>query len=182
MPEDLFDGKLLLVQIMAWCHQETSHYMNQCWERSLTVPELKCPQWHFNIKIGIPILNIQFDIYNGETYTWKDENRSLSQVIHDGAIKCKHFPRYWPFVRGIPRSLVNSPHKGQWCRALMFSLICAWINGWVNNLEAGDLRCHHAHYDITIMGKMISKETSLINFDKQIFIEVQLTITQHRLG
>ena len=44
----------------------------------------------------------------------------------------KHFPRYWPFVRGINRSLVNSPHKGQLRGASMFSLICAWINGWVN--------------------------------------------------
>ena len=33
---------------------------------------------------------------------------------------------------------VNSPHKGQWCGALMFSLICVWINGWVNNREAAD--------------------------------------------
>ena len=41
---------------------------------------------------------------------------------------------------------VNSPHKGQWRGALMFSLICAWINGWVNNREAGDLRRHRAHY------------------------------------
>ena len=46
---------------------------------------------------------------------------------------------------------VNSPHKGQWCGALMFSLICVWINGWVNNREAGNLRRYHAHYDITIM-------------------------------
>ena len=63
----------------------------------------------------------------------------------------KHFPHYWPFVRGIHRSPVNSPHKGQWRRALMFSLICAWINSWVNNGEAGDLRHHHAHYDVIVM-------------------------------
>ena len=62
------------------------------------------------------------------------------QNIHDDVIKWKHFPRYWPFVRGIHRSPVNSPHKGQWRGALMFSLICLWINGWVNNREAGDLR------------------------------------------
>ena len=43
------------------------------------------------------------------------------------------------------------PHKGQWCRALMFSLICAWIRGWVNNREAGDLRCHRTHYDVIVM-------------------------------
>ena len=70
---------------------------------------------------------------------------------HDDAIKWKHFPRYWPFVRGIHRSPVNSPHKGQWRGALMFSLIYARINGWVNKLEAGDLRRYHAHYDVIVM-------------------------------
>ena len=46
------------------------------------------------------------------------------------------------FVRWIQRSPVNSPHKGQWRGALLFSLICSWINGWVNNGEAGDFRRH----------------------------------------
>ena len=61
------------------------------------------------------------------------------------------FPRYWPFVRGIHRWPVNSPHKGQWRGTLMFPLICVWINGWVNNSEAGDLRCYQANYDVTVM-------------------------------
>ena len=55
-------------------------------------------------------------------------------------------------VRGIYRSPVNSPHKGQWRGALMLSLICIWINGWVNNREASDLRRHRAHYDVIVMG------------------------------
>ena len=71
--------------------------------------------------------------------------------IHDDVIKWKHFLHHWPFVRGIHRPVVNSPHKDQWRRALMFSLICAWMNGWVNNGEAGDLRCHRVHYDVTVM-------------------------------
>ena len=50
---------------------------------------------------------------------------------HDDVIKWNNFPRYWPFVRGIHRSPVNSPHKGQWRGALTFSLICPWTNGWV---------------------------------------------------
>ena len=52
---------------------------------------------------------------------------------------------------GIHRSPVNSPHKGHWRGALMFSLICVWINGWVNNGEAGDLRCYRAHYDVIVI-------------------------------
>ena len=71
--------------------------------------------------------------------------------MHDDVIKWKHFPRYWPFVRGIHRLLVNSPQKGEWCGALMFSLICVWINGWVNNREAGDLRRDRAHYEVIVM-------------------------------
>ena len=63
----------------------------------------------------------------------------------------EHFPRYWPFVWGIHRWPVNSPHKGQWRGALMFSLICAWMNDWVNNREAGDVRRHCAHYDVIVM-------------------------------
>ena len=56
-----------------------------------------------------------------------------------------------PFVWGIHRSPVSSPLKGQWRRALMFSLICAWVNGWANNRKAGDLRRHHPHYDVIVM-------------------------------
>ena len=55
----------------------------------------------------------------------------------------------------IHRSPVNSPHKGQWRGALTFSLICAWINGWVNNREVGDLRRYRAHYDVTVMKSLL---------------------------
>ena len=46
---------------------------------------------------------------------------------------------------------MNPPHKGQWRTALIFPFICAWINGWVNNREAGDLRRHRTHYDVIVM-------------------------------
>ena len=48
---------------------------------------------------------------------------------------------------------VNSPQKGQWRGALMVSLICVSINGWVNNREAGDLRRNRGHYDVILMSK-----------------------------
>ena len=75
----------------------------------------------------------------------------VAKIRYDDVIKWEYFPRYWPYVRGIHRSLVSSPHIGQWREALMFSLICAWLNGWVNNREAGDLRHHRAHYGATVM-------------------------------
>ena len=72
-------------------------------------------------------------------------------VCHDGVLEWKHFPRYWPFVRGIQQWPMNSPHKGQWRGALMFSLITAWTKGWINNRDADNLRRHHIHYHVTAM-------------------------------
>ena len=74
---------------------------------------------------------------------------------HDDVIKWKQFPRNWPFVRGIHRSPVNSPHKGQWRGALMFSLICVRMNDWMNNHEAGDLRRYRTHYDVIVIGALM---------------------------
>ena len=115
-----------------------------------------------------------------------------SQVVeirrHDDVIKWKHFPRYWPFARGIHRSLVNSSYKGQWRGALMFSLIWVWMNSCVNRQPWGwwfETPSHpfwrHSngegmfeyfqsvkpwlsmtyHYDDVIMDKMASQITSL---------------------
>ena len=47
------------------------------------------------------------------------------------------------------------PHTKAGDVELLFSLICAWINGWVNNCEAGDLRRHRAHYNATLMQLLI---------------------------
>ena len=77
------------------------------------------------------------------------------QRSHDDVIKWKHFPRNWPFVRGIHRSPLNSPHKGQWRGAWMFSFICAWLNDWINNREAGDLRRHCAHNDVIVVNFLL---------------------------
>ena len=85
-----------------------------------------------------------------DAFNKKPLSEQMSTRIHDDVIKWKHAPRYWSFVRGIHWSPVNSPHKGQWRGALMFSLICVWINDWVNNREAGDLRRYRAHYDVIV--------------------------------
>ena len=60
-----------------------------------------------------------------------------------------------PLLGWIHWSPANSPHKGQWCGAFMFSLICAGTKGWANNQDASDLRCHRTHYDITVIEAII---------------------------
>ena len=95
---------------------------------------------------------------------------------HNGdVIKWKHFPRYWPFLMGMQWSPKDSPHKGQWRGALMLSLIYAWINGWVNDRDAGELKPHRAHYDVTVM---ISTKLVSLAPDEYIYHIADLEITQ----
>ena len=60
-------------------------------------------------------------------------NRSIFRVSD-------HLCREFTGHRWIPRT-----------GALMFSLICAWLNAWVYNREAGVLRRHRAHCDVIVM-------------------------------
>ena len=72
---------------------------------------------------------------------------SICLFPHDDVIKWKHFPRYWPFVRGIHRSPVNFPHK----RPVTWSFDVFFHLPWINNREAGDLRRYRAHCDVIVM-------------------------------
>ena len=86
----------------------------------------------------------------------------LISLMYDDVIKWKHFPRYWPFVRGIHLSPANSPHKGQWRGASIFffdrgltkrlskqsgrwwfeTLSCSlWRNGLTLSVQL--IICHH---------------------------------------
>ena len=115
--------------------------------------------WHFIMHVA--------------AYPWYDWNESI--LVHDDVIKWKHFPRNWPFVRGIHRSPVNSPHKGPWRGALMFSLNCARINDWVNNGEAGDLRRNRVHYDVIVMSMDPCYEGNIMEWmNNDIYIYISL--------
>ena len=64
-------------------------------------------------------------------------------------------------------SPVNSPHKGQWRGALMFSLICAWIN----KREAGDLRRKPVHYDVIIISYDEATEGNALRYTRILWWE-----------
>ena len=89
---------------------------------------------------------------------------SPGSISHDDVIKWKHFPRNWPFVRGIHRSRWIPHTKASDAELLfsLFSLTCSWINGWVNNCEAGDLRRHRGHYDVNVT-KLMCRSPVLSN-------------------
>ena len=72
-------------------------------------------------------------------------------INHDDVIKLKHFPRYWPFVQGIHQSPVNSHQHAQRPVTRSFDVFFDLPHGWVNSRQAGDLRCHFAHYDVIVM-------------------------------
>ena len=129
-------------QSSEWCHkrvnvsQITCNYtvFSTAWDTHKERPNLRSPmdsayKWPI-IRESIPCHGIIMSL-------WRHQMETLS--------------RYWPFVRGIHRSPVNSTHKGQWRGSLMFSLIYVWINSWANNREAGDLRRYRAHCDVTVM-------------------------------
>ena len=106
---------------------------------------------HIGLNLSLSPHSTHVKMYTGVLSWYRLCHHWCHQRLHDYVIKWKHFPYYRPFVWGIHRSPVNSPHKGQWRGALMCPLICAWKNGWVNNHEAGDLRRHHAHCDVIVM-------------------------------
>ena len=78
---------------------------------------------------------------------------------HDDVIKWKHFPRHWPFVRGIPLTKASDAE------------VCVCTNGWVNNQDAGDLRHHRVPYDVTVMVSW-SANLHRILFGQKCFIAI----------
>ena len=117
---------------------------------------------HFNVKIivfnrNIPIflcrpltVAVCDIIYNKPQNSMPINQAAMTQfsAIHDDVIKWKHFTGHlcgeFTGHRWIPHTKASDAEL--WC-----SLICARINGWVNNREAGDLRRYRGHYDVTVM-------------------------------
>ena len=124
-----------------WLHGLYGLYRLRC----LLSPERPLNLITHSLLLFIPVPSL---IIVGSADVPSHNGRRLS---HDDVIKWKPLLGHWTFVRGIHRWLVDSPHEGQWRRALMISLICAWTNDVANNRDAGDLRRHRAYYDVTVM-------------------------------
>ena len=143
-----------LVQVMA-CRQSAScHYLKKCWAIVHKILATKFSGIWIKVQSNFVQGNSIGKYLSVKCRLASVCQRYIIQIRkspHDDVIKWKHFPRYWPFVRGIRLSPVDSPYKGQWRGAFVFPLICAWTNGWASSRDAGDLRRHRAHYDVTVM-------------------------------
>ena len=113
-------------------HISLRHHPIQFWSQSEPILSSECHSVYIYILISSML-------------HWNPMSLKASQ--HDDVIKWKYFSRYWPFARGIHRSPVYSPQKGQRC----FLWSAHWIKGWANNRQAGNLRRHRAHYDVIVM-------------------------------
>ena len=86
MSLDLTDDKSTLVQVMAWCRQATSHYLSQCWPRSMSPYGVIRSQWVKSV-ISECMYGVRFMSFSGEIAlrsiaqkTFDDES-TLVQVI-----------------------------------------------------------------------------------------------------
>ena len=59
--------------------------------------------------------------------------------------------------------------------------IYTWINGWVNNHEAGDLRCHHTHYDVNVMICSIGMTSAEYKSDYRQISNIRRTLLDNKL-
>ena len=97
------------------------------------------------IKVGQEVVHITED-WESVKLRWRRE------VEVSGKTWWRHqMETFSTFTDHLCGEFTGPLHKGQWHGAMIFSLMCAWINGWVNNREAGDLRRHRAHYDVIVM-------------------------------
>ena len=101
-----------------WVNATKAH--RHCWRNGVT--SFFALIHHSDVAVSVLSMRFPWLYMNHSAWT-----QSLLFMMTSSNGNC--FPRYWPFVRGIHQSPVNSPHKGQWRGALMFSLICGWING-----------------------------------------------------
>ena len=105
----------------AWCRQVSSHYLNKYWPSSTTqtvLTEEIIFEWHASSTRVKAIRMTCFILPEMIPLPWVTHHRLSPRWRH----QMETFPRYWPFVRGIHRSPVNSPHKGQ-CDAELWSFL-----------------------------------------------------------
>ena len=100
MPMDLTDGKSTLVQVMAWCRQATSHYLSQCWPRSLLPYGIIRPQWVINKQQHFSIWHVAILTQcSHEKKTGNMNHTTKVRFFHLSKISSSHILNYVASIR-----------------------------------------------------------------------------------
>ena len=106
MSLDFTDDQSTLVQVMAWCHQATSHYLSQSWPRSLSPYGVTRPQW----------VNEDITHTVSSLFSWDLAHEQQQIVNHHGLLyMCSKFSK-------VPNDLIIFPQIS------MFNLVVLLIN------------------------------------------------------
>ena len=141
------------VVVIITCRLFSTKPLSLCSDSSLFKPMMTYHEYHAPTQCQITIMSKNDIIICMLTASWINDDESET-------LRCPYFMmtssnenvfRITGHFAGNSLATVNFPHKGKWRGALTFSLFWAWMNGWLNNRETGDLRRHRAHYDVTVM-------------------------------
>ena len=153
MPLDLADDKSTLVQVMAWCRQATSHYLNQCWPRSMSPYAVIRPLW---VKRGrLSMMTVEVPVSQVSQGCWRHQHQSICTLwgestsdwwipltkgqqhgkhFHVMMSSWKHFavgssPRcfHWNRPQGPVASEIYLKPKSHKTSSAYISFLCKWI-------------------------------------------------------
>ena len=102
--------------------------------------------------------------------------------IHDDVIKWKTFSTLLAICVGNSLITGKFPAQRPVTRSFDVFFICAWINGWVNNGEAGDLRHHRTHYDVTVMSTEVNAASSSCGGKQYVDERTEVNETRHTIN
>ena len=127
-------------------------------EKSVTLfSEIACSSWWFGFGASLQlVLWLMTRLIRQPALTFIEAHVRNCYLVPWWRHQMETFSALLALCAGNSPVTVNSPHKGQWRGALTFRRSAPWMNGWVNNREAGDLRRHRAHFDIIVMYHLTS--------------------------
>ena len=117
-------------------------------------------------------------------FEWIELSRYRIQVnfntsIHEVLLKLHAFDTKMRFIRYMENwrnfPLMNSPHKAQWCGALIFLWSAPWIHCWVNNRGTGDLKHYRTHYGDIVMKRFLQHNSEYIHSYSAVQIHLYTT-------
>ena len=112
VPKGLIDDRSALVQVMAWCRQATSHYLNQCWPSSMMLGHIaliKDQLWYY-----IPgLISIHNSLIN---HTAAMCLRTLSQRTLLNSILTSRSSCKYRGVNSLPTGYVAAGHEWRYVR------------------------------------------------------------------